>query len=147
MSSPSFYRPAGPHIVHDSIDGETVVINLDSGDYYSLDSLGSQIWQGLLKSVSIDRLSQRVEEAFQAEKEAVAAALETFLEKLEKEGLVIGSEVPGTEESGTDVELLIPSGDAADFSVPTLQKYTDMQELLALDPIHEVDDAGWPKSE
>jgi hypothetical protein len=26
-----------------------------------------------------------------------------------------------------------------------LNKYSDMQELLLLDPIHDVDDAGWPK--
>ena len=25
-----------------------------------------------------------------------------------------------------------------------LGKYTDMQELLLLDPVHEVDEAGWP---
>jgi hypothetical protein len=25
-----------------------------------------------------------------------------------------------------------------------LQKFTDMQELLLLDPIHEVDERGWP---
>ena len=25
-----------------------------------------------------------------------------------------------------------------------MEKYDDMQELLLLDPIHEVDEAGWP---
>ena len=30
------------------------------------------------------------------------------------------------------------------FEAPILQKYTDMQDLLLLDPIHEVDEAGWP---
>jgi hypothetical protein len=27
-----------------------------------------------------------------------------------------------------------------------LNKYTDMQDLLLLDPIHEVDAAGWPST-
>jgi len=27
-----------------------------------------------------------------------------------------------------------------------LQKYTDMEELLQLDPIHEVDKFGWPSA-
>jgi hypothetical protein len=26
-----------------------------------------------------------------------------------------------------------------------LQKFTDMQDLLLLDPIHEVDESGWPR--
>jgi hypothetical protein len=25
-----------------------------------------------------------------------------------------------------------------------LHKYTDMEELLLLDPIHDVDETGWP---
>jgi hypothetical protein len=25
-----------------------------------------------------------------------------------------------------------------------LERYTDMQELLLLDPIHDVDESGWP---
>jgi hypothetical protein len=27
---------------------------------------------------------------------------------------------------------------------PVLERYTDMQELLFLDPIHDVDESGWP---
>ena len=30
------------------------------------------------------------------------------------------------------------------FEFPIIEKFTDMQELLLLDPIHEVDEKGWP---
>ena len=30
------------------------------------------------------------------------------------------------------------------FEPPLISKYSDMQELLILDPIHDVSDAGWP---
>ena len=30
------------------------------------------------------------------------------------------------------------------YEHPVLQKYTDMEDLLLLDPIHDVDEAGWP---
>ncbi|MBX3014591.1 MAG: hypothetical protein KF832_23935 [Caldilineaceae bacterium] len=30
------------------------------------------------------------------------------------------------------------------FETPVLNEFTDMQERLLLDPIHEVDHAGWP---
>jgi len=37
-------------------------------------------------------------------------------------------------------------GDRLEFSAPRLDKYTDMQQLLLIDPIHEVsDEQGWPK--
>jgi hypothetical protein len=32
------------------------------------------------------------------------------------------------------------------FEMPKLSKYTDMEDLLALDPIHEVDEMGWPNA-
>jgi len=36
------------------------------------------------------------------------------------------------------------SGTRQPFSAPVLNAYTDMEELLLLDPIHDVDQAGWP---
>ena len=30
------------------------------------------------------------------------------------------------------------------YRTPVLSIYTDMQDLLLLDPIHDVDQAGWP---
>ena len=32
------------------------------------------------------------------------------------------------------------------FEAPALQVYTDMEDLLLLDPIHEVDEMGWPSA-
>jgi hypothetical protein len=31
-----------------------------------------------------------------------------------------------------------------EFVMPLIEKFADMQELLLLDPIHEVKDAGFP---
>jgi len=33
----------------------------------------------------------------------------------------------------------------APFVLPVLERYTDMQELLLIDPIHDVDETGWPR--
>jgi hypothetical protein len=30
------------------------------------------------------------------------------------------------------------------YTKPVLNKYTDMQQLLLADPLHEVQEAGWP---
>ena len=59
-----------------------------------------------------------------------------FLDALVAEGLV--SDTPGTEKR--TVEVALP----ATFTAPNLETFTDLQELLMLDPIHEVDAAGWP---
>ena len=33
------------------------------------------------------------------------------------------------------------------FEAPSLEKYTDMQDLVLLDPVHEVDQTGWPRQQ
>ena len=37
-----------------------------------------------------------------------------------------------------------PAAELPNFERPKLGKYTDMQDLLLADPIHEVDEQGWP---
>ena len=41
------YRINSPSVIHETIDDEVVIINLDKGHYYSLDGCGSDIWLGL----------------------------------------------------------------------------------------------------
>ena len=48
-----------------------------------------------------------------------------------------------TKEHITKAEIF-PEIERPVFKPPLLKRYTDMQELLILDPIHEVDDTGWP---
>jgi hypothetical protein len=30
------------------------------------------------------------------------------------------------------------------YKPPAIERFDDLEELLVLDPIHEVDEAGWP---
>ena len=62
----------------------------------------------------------------------------SFTAQILDEGLL--TETP--DASTSDGLALVP---ASAFEAPVLSKYTDMQELLLLDPIHDVDDMGWPK--
>lgn len=48
------------------------------------------------------------------------------------------------EEGIFDSSSAPAKGEASDTSIAFL-KYTEMQELLLADPIHEVDEDGWPK--
>ena len=37
--------------------------------------------------------------------------------------------------------------DEAEFSTPLVEKYTDMAELILLDPVHDVSALGWPSTD
>ena len=61
---------------------------------------------------------------------------------MSKEGLIVPSEDQG---AAPKTERPAPSKKKA-FAKPKLSKFGDMQDLLLLDPIHDVDQQGWPNS-
>jgi hypothetical protein len=46
----------------------------------------------------------------------------------------------------TSVEVDMPPDERRPFDEPVLEKFEDMQDLILLDPVFEVDEAGWPSA-
>ena len=68
----------------------------------------------------------------------VAADLELFTNGLLEHGLVT------PEQADSHVPAAGLNGSAGNWIAPKLTVYEDMQDLLLLDPIHDVDETGWP---
>jgi hypothetical protein len=62
-----------------------------------------------------------------------------------EENLVVPTKVKGQTEINNELKNKLILA-ARDYKIPVLNKYTDMQELLLLDPIHDVNAQGWPES-
>jgi hypothetical protein len=129
-----------PHVVHETIDGETILIHLGSGTYYSLDSVGSEVWVALaVAGTSREQLFVAANERFTGSPDAIEKGLSDLLENLLNEGLLVEDEVGTIPDSPT-----FAPGSVA-FAAPVLDIYTDMQEFMLVDPLHDVDEvAGWP---
>jgi hypothetical protein len=123
-----------PKISHQCIDGEVVVINLENGSYYSLLDLPARLWELIDAGWSRTELMELVAQTYAGQETGESTA--AFLDELVKERLV--SDAPGAAKRPVDVAL------PQSFVAPRLETFTDLQELLLLDPIHEVDAAGWP---
>jgi hypothetical protein len=138
------FRVNTPTVTHETIDGEAVIINLDSGNYYSLVDVGSFIWGLVEKGASANEVQDLVLQTYQANASDVDQGVQDLLVQLQQENLI----VPVDEAGALDLSEVLPSNNGHEkpsFNPPSLHKYSDMQELLLLDPIHDVDDAGWPK--
>lgn len=130
----------GPEIVHETVDGEVIAIDLANGSYYSLAGSGPAIWELLYKGVSEAEISAVLAGRFDAEEAEIGAAVSALLAQLRENSLIVS-------------EADIPAGPAAiddsiekePFEPPRLERYTDMKDYFLLDPIHEVDTAGWPR--
>jgi len=138
------YRINTPTVTHETIDGEAVIINLDSGNYYSLVEAGSFIWALVERGASAGEVQNLLQQTYQGNNGDIDRGVQALLAQLQQENLI----VPVDEVPAVDLTEVLPSGNGHAkpvFNAPLLNKFSDMQELLLLDPIHDVDETGWPK--
>ena len=145
MSANETYAVAKPHVVADEVDGEVIAIHLGNGAYFSFRGSASWIWQRLLAGdASAEELVERLRERYAGERAEIVVAVDEFLTLLSAEGLIVALDAPSPRlAAGRAAEQ---SGSAREpFVVPTLEKFTDMEQFLLVDPIHEVEIGQWPR--
>ena len=122
-----------PGVIFDEIDGEVLVIDLKVGHYFRLRKGASRLWILIISG-------------------------STFLEIIE----ISNNDPPNRQDIDQfilellSLNLIVQSNDAnhtqtnlrsMDLSNLKIEKFTDLEDILGLDPIHEVDASkGWPFS-
>jgi hypothetical protein len=137
-----------PKIVHETIDGETIILNLDNGNYYSLVGIGAEVWGFIEHGATVNEIIERLHVDYKGAKEDIETTVNKFVSELVQEGLTSVDEVKPPEGSicfNAKVQTG-PKENRPKFDALILSKYSDMKDLLLLDPIHEVDETGWPGS-
>jgi len=132
------YRVNSPAVASEIIDGEAVIMHLGSGQYFSTQGVGGVIWAMIEDGRSRDDILAVLGARYDGDPTAIAAALDEFVLQLERHELIAPGE-PASRNGGPPR----PAGHEP-FVAPVLNVYTDMQDLLLLDPIHDVGQAGWP---
>jgi hypothetical protein len=128
-----------PSVVSETIDGDVVIINLALGTYFSIRGTGGHVWQALLSGRDLQEITRCINHMGLGADD-VAGDIERFVETLVAEGLLRSSTKTGRSDAAASDPL--PRLEA--YEAPVLEKFTDMKELLLLDPIHDVDEKGWP---
>jgi hypothetical protein len=145
MNSSSTFRISRPKVIDESFDGEVVVINFDTGSYYSLGGTAADIWSFIRGGAAAGQIVEALARRYDASRADIEAAVDRLIAELEQENLIVASTEPGPASDPTPADSS-SSAPRPTFPAPQLEKFTDMQELILLDPIHEVDDTGWPNS-
>ena len=70
------------------MDGDTVVLNTASGRYFSLEGVGSTIWQALQQGHTTEELIRLVADRYDVDADTAAQDVDALLGKLEEAGLV-----------------------------------------------------------
>ena len=138
-----FFRINSPPVVAETLDGEATIVDLESGTYYALNESGTFVWEELSRGSDRDSIPVSLATRYGVDSGEAEGAVDAIVSELIERKLITPL-ADGNAPSSNGGAAAAPNGHGRDYSPPKLSAYTDMQELLLLDPVHEVDDAGWP---
>ncbi len=76
------------HTIFREVDGKAIALNLDTGQYYTMNELGTRVWELLQANKPAAEIVETIELEYDAESEQIASDLAAFLSDLYASGLV-----------------------------------------------------------
>jgi hypothetical protein len=144
VSEPKEYQIDRSRIIFEQFEDETVLVNTETGYYYSLSNTGSEVLRLLEDGCPAADLPLILFGSTE-DTHMRRAVVETFVERLADEGIIMAraSEF-ASQISGERGPALYDA--RIDYEPPVLERFDDVRDLLLIDPIHQVDqEFGWPK--
>lgn len=128
-----------PSVLDEVFDGEAVLVNLATGRYYALSPLATEYWSVLSPGADWPGALAAIVAVSGADRSTIEATALRFVHRLVDEGLLLAS---------APLPPAAPADPHTDADGPTLQVFNDMEDLLMLDPIHDIDldGSGWPQA-
>ncbi|HOW35256.1 MAG TPA: PqqD family protein [Candidatus Omnitrophota bacterium] len=83
------YRIDTEKIVWRTIDGEVVILDLDSGRYYSLNKTGSFAWSLLNENKTGEQIIEKIREEYGLDYKKASQDIRSLIKDLETEGLIV----------------------------------------------------------
>ena len=132
-----FYLADASRFPHETIDGETVLIDATKGHLFLFAGTGPRLWQRFIAGATIDGV---VAEAIARYGDSAEAPTREFLDELVDAEMIR----PGASTPTASAEISIDWPDT--FEAPVIERYDEISDIISMDPIHEVDpDKGWPR--
>jgi hypothetical protein len=128
--------PNAPLVVSETLHGEAIIMHHGNGHYFNAVGSGATIWEAIEHGASVAALIERLMRAYDIDLATARTAVMSFARTLADNGLI---------RIGEDPAAPLPAPIAGGgFSTPELGVHTDLADMLMLDPIHDVDEGGWP---
>ena len=132
----SSFLIANTSLAAEEFDGETVLIDVAQGLYFSLRGSATELWRAFSEQRSeadvVEALCLQLAGSDRVE-------LEDAIRSMRENALLVSA----PEASSASPEKFMAA--SLSFSAPVVEVYSDLADLIAIDPVHEVDaSAGWP---
>lgn len=138
-NSENSYRVRHEDVSAERIDGDVIAVNLMTGAYFSLSGSAADVWTAATSGAPSAVWLHALDTAYGCEisRHDIEAVIGSCLEH----GLI------ESVDSDPVVVPVLPSDlDRSTWLTPVLEVFTDLQDLILVDPIHDADDLGWPRT-
>ncbi|PKN53583.1 MAG: hypothetical protein CVU55_00215 [Deltaproteobacteria bacterium HGW-Deltaproteobacteria-13] len=126
--------------ISETIDGETIIINLETGYYYSVNQTATIIWNEIQKNSSVKNISQHFSNHYEVDSETAIKCITETIGVFLKDNLILELDLnvsPDFKEQRSSISK-------KKFIIPRVERYDDMAGALMSDPVHDVNEDGWP---
>ena len=143
MVDGEMWRVKDESVSLERLEGETILINFDSGQYFSFRGTSADVLWLVQTGVARSEWPQVLQGAFPGLvwTSEIDREVDEFLAGLEASGIIERADGPAAE--------LVPLPDdyvRTEWSTPSVAGNDDLADLLVIDPIHDTGDDGWPQA-
>lgn len=78
-----------PDLLASDMDGETVMMSIERGEYYGIGGVGTRVWELLAQPTSIEQLTRTICTEYEVDETSCRADLQRFVEELLRNELVM----------------------------------------------------------
>lgn len=137
------YKIDESKVISETIDGETIIINLNTGDYYGANITAAIIWDQIKANNSTEAIIQYFLDHYNEDEIVIKESVVEIIDLLLKDNLIFELELAeGISNKNNKESLKLQEKEI--FIKPKIDQYDDMKEMLLADPIHDVNEYGWP---
>ncbi|HEY9702224.1 MAG TPA: PqqD family protein [Allocoleopsis sp.] len=115
------------NVVYESIEGETLLLNLETRTYYSMLNTAGKIWEYIEKGFDQNVIIMALSQIYDTDLNTLKRAINNFIIQLRQENLIINN------PSSTNItfELKQELKEKLPFTPPVIEKHTDLQNIYA----------------
>jgi len=133
------YRVRHEDVSAERIDGDVIAVNLVTGAYFSLSGSAADVWTAATSGAPSAIWLQALDTAYGSE--VSRSEIDEMISSCLEHGLI-----ESIASNPTAVPVLPADLDRSTWLSPVLEVFTDLQDLILVDPIHDADDLGWPRT-
>jgi len=133
------YRFNDDIFAFESFPEEIVVLNLVAGTYYAFGGAAVVAWPYIITQHSVPVIASALATRYGVTTDQVNRDVTEFVERLSHEKILLIAPENTSEIDCSKLDTL------PEYQGFTFERHADMEDLLTLDPIHDVDpQKGWP---